>query len=436
MIALLLTMLALPLLALAVDCSAQLRAQLLRRGRTSHRADAASTRRRRGPRPVVSLRTTTRRCEDYTLVVPIYGSISYLENEEWLSQYGAKVLLATSGAETQEFYEALVAVADRHGFRVHVSTTASSNGQRDGGAPRRATGGTIRDTIVRDAHAVITSRFVVCIDADTVTETSVDLLVGAFEESGLDLGSVPLSVANTGTVLGRLQRIEYVMAMRLRRIMPWMVCGGCHLARREVHADLMARHSLFFQGNDVELGLLAVSLGYRVGHVEFTVPTTVPDTLRGWWRQRLAWAGGEFRVMLVNIRLAVRHPYLYLYGAVISFGLAPLRWWSLAHAGALLAFLVVAYVVVVALVTRDLREPLLLVYPLYALVYALVLLPLGVVTYAHMAIRGRNAGIIRGGRRGRAADGVADAGVCAVRPEVPVQRSTSAVRAPELAARR
>lgn len=400
MIALLLTVLALPVLALLVDCSAQLRA--IRRSKTKHHAGPARARRRRGPRPVVGLRGSTRPCDDYTLVVPIYGNISYLENEEWLSRYGAKVLLATSGAETPAFYEALFAIADRHGFRVHVSTTASTAARRGGAASRRATGGTIRDTIVRDAHAVLTSRFVVCIDADTVTETSVDLLVGAFEESGLDLGSVPLSVANTGSVLGRLQRIEYVMAMRLRRIMPWMVCGGCHLARREVHADLMARHSLFFQGNDVELGLLAVSLGYQVGHVDFTVPTTVPDTVRGWWRQRLAWAGGEFRVMLVNIRLARHHPYLYIYGALISFALAPLRWWSLAHSGLLVAFVVLAYALVVALVTRDLREPLLLVYPLYALVYALVLLPFGVVTYAHMAIAGRNAGIIRGGRRAAA----------------------------------
>ena len=396
--ALVLTLLVGPLLALGLDFAAQIRSHLalrLRatsgasRGPATHRATAQR-------RQVVAVDDESPACEDFTLVVPIYGDIRYLENVAWLSRYGSRVLLATSSAESEVFYAALGEIARLHGFRVHASTTPTGAA---GHAGRRSTSGTLRDTIVRDAHEVLTSRYVVCIDADTVTEQSVDLLVGAFDAAGLDLGSVPLSVANTTTVLGRLQRIEYRMAMRLRRIMPWMVCGGCHIARREVHADLMRRHSLFFQGNDVELGLLAVARGYRVAHLDFAVPTVVPDTLAGWLRQRIAWSGGEFRVMLVNLRLALQHPYLYLYGALVTFALAPLRWWGLSRVGWVAVVVLVAYTASVMLLNRSIRDPLLWVYPWYALSYALVLLPLGGLAYAQMALRSHNAGIIRPGRR-------------------------------------
>jgi len=121
-----------------------------------------------------------------------------------------------------------------------------------------------------------------------VTDVSLDYLVGALKEAQLDMASVILTAANRDTLLERLQGHEYRMAMRIRRIMPWMISGGCHLGKREVHRDLMENHSLFFQGNDVEIGILANLKKYRIGHIPFIVPTTVPSTLRGWSRQRTA----------------------------------------------------------------------------------------------------------------------------------------------------
>jgi len=379
------TILVMPLLAIGVDWVAQLRVSL------------RSLRRR--PAGLVSLIPVDGRLleTDFTLVVPIYGSIRYLENVEWLDQYRSHVLFVTTGSETDAFYEDLYAVADDHGFRVFVGGEALNQEP----AGKRETGGTKRDTIVRQAHQVIDTEYVVCIDADTTTEKPVDQLVGAFAASNIDLGSVPLTVANRTSVLGRLQAIEYAMAMRLRRIMPWLISGGCHVARREHHARLMNQHSLFFQGNDVELGLLAIENGMRVGHLDFEVPTNVPDTVRGWWRQRLAWSGGEFRINVVNIRLAARHPFLFFYGLVVVLLLTPVRWLSIATSGWILVAVYAVYVLAVYAVTRALREPLVLLYPLYALVYTVVLLPLGGMSYAGQAIRSRNAGVI--GRRGRRA---------------------------------
>jgi cellulose synthase/poly-beta-1,6-N-acetylglucosamine synthase-like glycosyltransferase len=363
-----------PALTMLVDVIAPVRARLNRR------------------LAVLAIDASTEPCRDYTLIVPIYGDMRYLQNEDYLRQYGDRVMLTTSSAETASFYAEFQATAHRNGFRTFV---APCQVHATDGTSRRQIGGTLRDTIVRGATRTVTDTFVVCIDADTVTTQPVDLLVGRFAEAGLDLGSVPLVPANRQTLLGRLQAHEYRIAMRLRRIMPWLVSGGCHIARADVHKDLMNAHSLFFQGNDVELGLIASSRGYRIGHILFEVPTEVPDTLRSWWRQRKAWAGGEFRLMVVNVRHAWRHPFLFLYGAVVVFALLPVRYLSAIEdpSWALLSTLAL-YGVLLAALNWEHRDRALLLYPLYAAFSALVLVPVGCITYVQMAVKHRNAGII------------------------------------------
>jgi hypothetical protein len=348
------------------------------------------------------LEPDTARCTDYTSVVPIYGNISYLENVDYLDQYGDRVLLTTSAGETEDFYADLERIAREHGFRTHVSSLLPSAREVSArGVKARATTGTIRDTIVLDAHESITSNYVVCIDADTVTETSLDYLVGTLKAANLDIASVVLTPANSDTLLARLQGHEYRMAMRIRRVMPWMISGGCHVARRQVHLDLMGKHSLFFQGNDIELGLLANLCQYRVGHIPFVVPTTVPSHFREWFRQRRAWAGGEFRLFLVNLKVTLRHPFLYLYGGVIVILLVPARWYTLFHPNWTLAAAMALYLVSLLAVNWKTRDRSLLVYPLYTLFYTLVMVPIGVVAYFDMAIKYKNLGVISVRRRRR-----------------------------------
>jgi hypothetical protein len=190
------------------------------------------------------------------------------------------------------------------------------------------------------------------------------------------------------------------MAMRIRRIMPWMISGGCHVARREVHRDLMRRHSLFFQGNDVELGLLADLCEYRIGHIPFVVPTTVPSHFLGWFRQRRAWAGGEFRLFLINLHVSLRHPFLYLYGGIIVILLLPARWYSLFHPSLTLLAAMAFYLISIVAINWKTRDATLLMYPLYSLFYTLVMVPIGVVAYGAMAIKYKNFGVISARRAG------------------------------------
>jgi hypothetical protein len=332
-------------------------------------------------------------CDEFEILVPIYGNLRYLENVEYLSSYGARVVLCTTTAESAEFLDGLRSLACEHGFRVFTAFVAGRD--PTGG---RSTTAPIRDQLVRGALATVTAPYVVCIDADTVTEKPLQQLVGAFVAHDLDVASVRLLPSNSGTVLARMQGHEYRTAMRMRRLYPWLVSGACHVARTSVHYRVMQRHSMFYQGNDVELGMIADAMGFKVGHIPFDVPTTVPDRWKPWWRQRYAWAGGEFRIFFVNARFALRHRYFYLYGAGVLTLLSPWRWLTvIAHPWVLIAVYGAYLCTFVGLHWRT-RDWTLVLLPFYTLIITLVLVPLSVVSYVAMAAGHRNIGRIRAAR--------------------------------------
>lgn len=329
---------------------------------------------------------------DFSVLVPIYGNIKYLENIRYLARYGQRVILCTTTGESPEFDESLDKIASKHGFRVFRAPAENSAG---GG--KRATGGTTRDTVIRAVLPTVTSTYVVCIDADTTTSRPLKFLVGAIHSRGLDLASIRLVPSNRNeSLLTRFQAHEYRLAMKLRVIAPWLVSGACHAGRTQVLREVMNTHSLFFQGNDVETGILAEAKGYRVGHVPFEVPTKVPRTFKDWWRQHLAWAGGEFRLFIVNAHLGFRHPWFWFYGLVITFAMVPLRLLALGEQEiGPIGLVIVFYLLLTGYLHWADRDYALLLMPLYAGFISVVLVPLGAISYISMARRGRNAGFIR-----------------------------------------
>jgi hypothetical protein len=363
---LLLTALAIPLVIVGVETAAGIRAK-----------HTPST------QPVIPP------AEAFEVLVPIYGSVSYLENVNYLASYGARVLLCTTTGETPEFYEQLRQLAIAHCFRIFYGAV---QGRSSG--TRRSTMGTTRDRLIRDALSQVGSPYVVCLDADTVTERPIGELVGALVAGGWDLCSVRLVPSNVRGWLTQLQAHEYRLSMAMRRIAPWMISGACHAARTEALRDVMGRHSLFFQGNDVETGLIAEKLGFRVGHVPFAVPTAVPATLRSWFRQRLAWSGGEFRLFIINAKIIRAHPVLWTYGALVVIIGVPLRWESLLWTAWVIPFVLAAYVAVMTYLNWQHRNGWLLALPIYAAVTGLILTPLGLYSYVRMAAQSRNLGII------------------------------------------
>jgi len=348
---------------------------------------------RAGGRRACEITDSTPLIDDFEILVPIYGDLRYLENVEYLRAYGRRVLLCTTTQERREFDEALNRLAAQNGFRVfraHVPGRRSTPGQRSVSAP-------VRDVLVREALATVSATYVVCIDADTTTEKPLQLLVGALASNELDIASVRLLPSNRGSLLAKFQGHEYRMAMRMRRLYPWLVSGACHVARTSVHYEIMQRHSLFFQANDAELGMLAQAMGYRVGHIPFDVPTTVPDRVKPWFRQRYAWVGGEFRIYFVNMQLALHHWYFYIYGAGIVTLLAPFRWMTVIQHPWMLVLVYLAYLLTFYALNWRTRDASLLLLPFYTLFQTLFLVPLCALSYLSMAFAHHNFGRIRPG---------------------------------------
>jgi cellulose synthase/poly-beta-1,6-N-acetylglucosamine synthase-like glycosyltransferase len=334
--------------------------------------------------------------QDFEVLVPIWGKIDYLENVEYLRQYRARVILCTTGDESADFYTALTAVAARSGFRIFRDAPTAAETTRTATNKQRATSGTIRDRVIRNALlTVVRAPYVIPLDADSTTTAPISQLVSELVRQNLDLASIRLVPRNSAGLLAKLQRFEYRLAMQFRFVAAWMVSGACHVARTEVLRDVMNHHSLFFQGNDVETGLIATERGYAVGHIPFEVQTTVPATVGAWWRQRLAWAGGEFRLFIINIRFGLKHPFLWTYGAVIAILAFPLRWWFLTSpAWALLVGLGLYFALAIYLHLKS-RSGWILLVPIYTLFSSLILTPLGIIWYFRMALADNNFGIIR-----------------------------------------
>lgn len=345
---------------------------------------------------VCKYQLANRRCEDFQILVPIWGDIKYLENVDYLSKYKSHVTLCTTGDESSAFYADLEAVIAKYGFQSFRDGPDFSFEEKPRpNSGERTTSGSMRDTIIRNALHWVTEPYVVMLDADTITAEDIALLVGELECRELDVASIRLEPSNgEASALTRLQVFEYDVAMRFRFLCPWLLSGACHAAKTKALEDIMDKHSLFFQGNDVETGLLAKRFGYQVGFVPFVVLTTVPADPKSWLRQRLAWAGGEFRLFIVNFKFIVRHPLFWIYGALVTICMFPLRWEALASPTSQLYLILGLYVSLIFGLNWKKRNAWLIAMPLYTLFLSLVMTPLGIVWYFRMALRDKNYGII------------------------------------------
>ena len=156
--------------------------------------------------------------DDFSVLVPIYGNVKYLQNADYLRPCGDRVVLCTTSGESEQFYRDLEDIAIRYGFRIFRSEYVPRKVGR-----KRSTSGITRDTVVRDALlAAPLNSYTVCLDADTTAQEPLTHIIGALVANKADFASVTIVPQKTGPFIVQMQRHEYVVSMRARRIMPWL----------------------------------------------------------------------------------------------------------------------------------------------------------------------------------------------------------------------
>lgn len=345
---------------------------------------------------------------EYSILIPIFGNISYLKNIEFLKEYSSKVVLCTTTKETSEFNEEIRIISEKHGFKVFRSevplstVSAKPNPWKlfhltlKGARNESLKTETVRDEIIKESFSMINTPYCIFLDADTVAEKDLDELVSMFKYKDFDIASVRVLASKEDTLPEKLQAIEYRLAMDARRLYPWLTSGACMIAKTDIIKNVMLHHSLFFSGGGIEIGKLSKILKFRVGHIPFVLLTDVPSTFKAWFKQRMAWCGGGFRHTIVNFNTYIwRHPFYFLYFTVIVYAATPLRWYEIVkHPGLLPTVYVIYLFLIVTLHWKHLKWYYIL-FPIYALVQVMFIVPLGMYTYFKMAIKGKNFGLIR-----------------------------------------
>ncbi len=345
---------------------------------------------------------------DFSLLVPIFGDIKYLKNIEFLKTYSSHVVLCTTTKESKEFNNAISEIAKNYNFRIFRSdvllATARSkpnpwrlfSNTLKGSAVAEFNREIARDEIMRDSFKYVSTKYCIFIDGDTIAKESLYKLVGLMKEKGWDVASVRVLVSKTDTIMEKLQSVEYELAMDARKVYPWLTSGAGVVAKTSIIKTIMSHHSLFFSGGDIEIGKLAGLLHYKVGHLHFEFYTDVPSTFKAWFKQRMAWFGGGFRHAIINFHTYTwRHPWFYFYTTVLVYGATPLRWYELYKHPLILPFVIVLYLVLVFTFHWKHKAWFMFLFPFYALLQVMVLIPLGVYTYFKMAINSDNVGLIR-----------------------------------------
>jgi len=190
----------------------------------------------------------------------------------------------------------------------------------------------------------------------------------------------------------KLQGVEYDIAMLSRNYRPWLTSGACMIARTEVMRVMMAKHSLYYYGGDVEIGMIAMNMKARIGHLDFRVLTDVPPTFLKWARQRIGWWAGSFRGAVTNADKNLHSPVWLLYNLIVVWALLPVKILILVEWPLTVLVALGLYIPITFVGNWKVRSRWMLVYPVYALVQLFAISPAGIWEYFSYARKTRNLG--------------------------------------------
>ena len=324
--------------------------------------------------------------QDFTIVIPVFGHPRYFDGERLL-RYRHQVLVAMeiSAPLMAEFADELEA----NGWNVERLVVADPNPA----------------ALVTAALPAVATAYVFRLDSDTVIGDDVAAAVAAADIAGADLCSIKCAVGNRTNVVTKLQALEYRMAMLCRHFRPWLTSGACFLARTDALRQIMARHSNWTPGEDIETGRAALALRMRIRHLDMVVHTDAPDSWRALFHQRRLWWAGTFRHWWINVDRNLLHlPVLTSYYLIAIWASWYFKWWTMLTPSSVLSSLPLvycAYLFVTVTSNVQVASPWMIVFPFYALAQVLVMPPFGALKYFELARRRRRAGRYRFGYRRR-----------------------------------
>ena len=321
------------------------------------------------------------------MLVPLYNSPRYFKNKAFTDTIKDRTILCISTANTEmdEFANEM----ERDGYRVY---RIKENPESPWHVLRLALNPQL--ILLQEALPLVPTRYLVFLDGDTVPQEDLGRACAAIDGAGYDLASVNVVPSSAESSMAKLQGIEYYLAMRTRNFRPWLTSGACIVGRTETMRLVMDNHTTFFYGGDIEIGKQGTRLAV-FAHLNFNVGTEVPSSFGGWFKQRIGWWAGSFRLGIVNFDKNLRSPLWLFYGSVIIWGLIGLRWFNAIDHWYILALLFVLYWPLNLVVGWRVRSRWLFVYPLYAFFQSLVLPPFGLVRYVRHAWKTKNAGRLK-----------------------------------------
>jgi cellulose synthase/poly-beta-1,6-N-acetylglucosamine synthase-like glycosyltransferase len=316
--------------------------------------------------------------DDFTVIVPVFGHPRYFANAEALAPFREHVILALE--ISSHAVADLADQAEADGWRVVRVSVAEPNPTK----------------LIRAVLPAVETRFVLRIDGDTVPDPGLDRAVAALDRANADIASIRCEALYPRTFAAHLQNTEYRIAMLSRRYRPWLTSGAGFVARSDCLKYVLALHSHWPVGEDIETGRIALALGMKIRHLDYVVRTSVPPTWRALYRQRLLWWAGNFRHVCINFdRNIIQLPAMTLYYALGAWVAIYYHVWSLValHAVAIYAPIILgAYLFITVVSNLQVLSIWMLLFPIYAMIQTAAMPFLGMLTYAGMARRSRNLG--------------------------------------------
>lgn len=316
--------------------------------------------------------------DDYTILIPLYGNPKYFDGREQIEQFKDNVVVICDiGTDEMKMG---VERLEAEGWRTFTCQFDKPT------APM----------LMKAAldSGIVTTKFSVRLDADTVVENNLGNAVAAVEKAGADIASTKCHILNPRNLCERMQAQEYEMAMLSRHYRPWLLSGACYIALTSSLKAILNEHTLWFLSEDSEAGRVAWQRKMKIRHVQFEVFTEPPHTWRGWFRQRtrIWWAGSVRHVWINFDHNVLKMPvWTFYYAALVWVGLT-WKWSSFItlfeywpRGLAFLFFLFGIYTVITFISNWQVRSRYMFLIPYYSLFQSTVMPPLGLFFYIRYA---------------------------------------------------